>query len=791
MRSGTLSFLMGVLVLQLHAVLPSVFICLVMLPLLIVVVRYKHPVLLLFLFFLSGYCWALVYAQFHLQQHLAKELVGKDILVTGYVTGLPANKQRSISFEFNIEQLTNNDRSVISPGYVKLSWFGDAIPEVNPGDQWQLVVRLKPPHGFMNPGVFDYEKWLFQKGIRATGYVRRSEHNKLLAVSSNPFNPHRHRLSITHHLDRLLAGQEHAPLLKALTVGERKTMSVKQWQVLRDTGTAHLMAISGLHIGLVAAMAFWLGRWSWSLAGSLYTGLCLQLPAQKVGALCAVICALTYALLAGWSIPTQRALIMVLVVMSGMLFYRHYSTSRVLSIAMLAVLIYDPLSVLAAGFWLSFAAVSVIAFVLTGRRYVSNVEKLFNVRQWGRVQWAVSLGLLPLMMLLFQQVSLVSPLANLWAIPLVSFVVVPLTLLSVIFVYIYEPLANGLLWLVVKVMDLIWLGLELMADWPWSVWKSAAPTLPVVIIAMLGIVLLLMPRGWPHRSIGLLLLLPVLIVDTDRPGFAEADVSLLDVGQGLSVVIQTKQHVLVFDSGPRYSERFDTGELVVLPFLRHENIDNIDTLLISHADNDHSGGTESIIEQVKVGQILTSSEQLAARYRDKNGLRTGYCLADQRWQWDGVQFEMLHPANALTTGHDGKGQTNNHSCVLRVNAGNQSVLITADIEKDAERKLVEKYGEQLESDILIVPHHGSRTSSSSVFLDYVRPKRALLPVGYRNRYRLPSKTVMMRYQQRSIPVDSTSISGALQFRLINDQIPAIREYRKQARRYWHHLPVSD
>ena len=788
MRSGTLAFLAGILLLQFSAEFPSIYLYFALLPLFGVALWCQHRFVWLIFFVLLGFCWALLHAQFRLQQQLIPELIGKDVLVTGWVTGLPKKRQRSASFEFNIEQLQFNERSYPTPGHVKLSWYGSSVPDIKPGEVWQLQLRLKPPHGFINPGGFDYEKWLFQQGIRATGYVRRSENNQLLKSSDNTYTSSidRFRLTIINHLDRLLEHQANAPLIKALAVGERQSMTVKQWQVLRDTGTAHLMAISGLHIGLVAAIAFWLGRWGWSFAGRA----CLWLPAQKVGAVSAVIIAALYALLAGWSIPTQRALVMVLVVMAGVLFYRQYATSRVLSIALIAVLLYDPLSVLSAGFWLSFAAVSVIAFAMKGRfsqsRFKQSSFKQFNgFQQWGSVQWAVSMGLLPLMLLLFQQVSVISPLANLWAIPLVSLLIVPLTLLSVISLFIYEPVANGLLWLVINIMDAIWWGLELMAQWPWAVWKSASPPLLSFALAMIGVVLLLLPRGWPNRSLAAIFVLPALFIQIDKPDYATADFTLLDVGQGLAAVIQTKNHVLVFDTGPRYSERFDTGKMVVLPFLQQKGIHKIDSLVVSHADNDHSGGAASILQKMDVEQIFTSAANTISHRS------TQTCMAGQNWQWDGVQFEILHPDKSFINNENTKRKTNNQSCVLRVSTGNRSLLLTADIEKEVEAVLVNKYGQQLESDVLVIPHHGSRTSSSGLFLDEVKPKLALLPAGYLNRYRLPNQKVMERYQKRNIPVENTASRGALHLRLTNEQILPITGYRQQAKRYWHYFAVSD
>ncbi|MGD9390052.1 MAG: DNA internalization-related competence protein ComEC/Rec2, partial [Thioalkalispiraceae bacterium] len=743
MRSGTIAFLAGIIALQQCSVLPPVYVGLSLLPLAMLAYLGKRRGLWLVFFCMLGFCWALWHAQSRLQQQLPPPLIARDVQVIGQVTGLPEQRQRSTRFEFNVEQLSFNEQIFTSPGHIKLSWYGASAPEIKPGERWQLQVRLKPPHGFMNPGGFDYEKWLFQKGLRATGYVRKSAVNQRLEAA-NPLDIHGLRLTIRQHLDRLLANEANAALIKALAIGDRSSMSPRQWQLLRDTGTAHLMAISGLHVGLVAAMAFWLGRWAWSFAGPAR----LRVPAQKIGAVSAALVAVLYALLAGWSIPTQRALVMVLVVMSGIVFYRHYASSRVLAIALLAVLLYDPLSVLAAGFWLSFIAVAVIAFAMQGRRNALN-----RLQQWGYLQGSISLGLVPVMLILFGQVSLVSPLANLWAIPLVSVLVVPLTLLSVIALYFSQPLASGLLWLALQLLDGIEWLLALMAQWPWAIWQSASPPPGLVLLAMAGVFMLLLPRGWPHRWLGLVLLAPAMLMPLQRPATGEADFTLLDVGQGLASVIQTRRHVLVFDTGPRYSERFDTGQRVVLPFLRQQGIDGIDVLVISHADNDHRGGAGSLLDNSRVERIISS----VPGHFPVDRVQT--CQAGQSWRWDGVLFEFLHPDASYYPGNLSAGRSNNRSCVLRVTTGKHSVLIPADIEREVEARLVDQYGRQLESTVLVVPHHGSQTSSSPRFLDQVRPQLALLAVGYLNRYQHPHHGVMARYAQRRIAVKSTAMHG--------------------------------
>jgi competence protein ComEC len=772
MRSGAISFLAGVMLLQQFAFLPSLYWCLLLIPIFALALWRKQQILWLVFFFILGFAWTLLHAQQRLQQQLLPALISKDVVIAGRISGLPQKQQRYTRFEFKVKSLKYQGNVQPSPGHIQLSWYGKHQPVLKPGDYWQLQVRLKPPHGVLNPGGFDYEKHLFQKGIRAKGYVRKSEHNQPVVSMNNHFNLDRLRQNILYKLNDYLNQQDNSPLIYALAIGERKDMSSEHWRVLRDTGTAHLVAISGLHIGIVASLAFWLGRWGWSFCGRGP----LLVPAHKVAAIFAIAVAFSYALLAGWSIPTQRAFIMVMIVMAGLLVYRHQVTSRVLAFALLAVLIYDPLSVLAAGFWLSFAAVSVIAYAVSGIK-----PSTAKLKQWGHVQWAVSLGLLPLMLLLFQQVSIISPLANIWAIPLISLFVVPLVLLAIVFLLVYGPVSDWLLQIAISILDAIWWILELMLQWPWAVWHTASPTWWAALLAMLGILLLLTPRGWPARNLALILLLPLFFASAERPVQGEAKITLLDVGQGLAAVIQTKNHVLVFDSGPRFSERYDSGSMVVLPFLLQQGITKIDTLLVSHEDNDHIGGAGAILKQIEVEKILTSAPGSFAAQD-----RVTTCLSGQSWHWDEVEFTILHPEQAFLARNNKRRQRNNRSCVLRISSGDKSVLLAADIEKQAERVISQKYGEKLNSDVLVVPHHGSQSSSSALFLDTVKPAWALFPAGFLNRYRLPSKKVMRRYQSRGIRLRSTAQHGAISFKLLIKQPISISSYRQKAIRYWHY-----
>ena len=460
---------------------------------------------------------------------------------------------------------------------------------------------------------------------------------------------------------------------------------------------------------------------------------------------------------------------MVCVAMLAILRQRFVPPAQVLSQSLLIILILDPLSPLSAGFWLSFAAVAVILYGMTGRlARASHWRSLLNM------QWLIVLGLLPLSIGLFQQASLVSPMTNLLAIPVVSFVVVPLTLLSCALLFIYEPLADSLLHLAAGVMQLLWQGLELASSWSFSQLPLAASPLAIGL-AVLGVILLLSPRGIPARSLGMIFCLPLFFPIAPRPQQGHVWLSLLDVGQGLAVVVQTQQHTLVYDTGPKFSDSFDTGAAVVAPYLRHAGVAKLDMLMVSHGDNDHIGGAASLLRSFPTDRILSS---VPAQVSTTATL----CQAGQHWQWDGVQFSVLHPkADYVPRRRRG----NNRCCVLRIKAGNGSVLLTGDIEKEAEQQLLAS-DQSLRTDVLVVPHHGSRTSSSRDFILAVAPRMVLFPVGYHNRYHLPSQKVVQRYAQLAIPAFSTADSGCLSLTFAKPHTPNVLRYRQQVAHFWQH-----
>lgn len=762
MRSAVLAFLLGVCLLQGMADLPPRWLAGALLaPLLFLGLVLGRGRWLVWL--LLGLCWALWRAQGILEQTLPASLEGSDLVVEGRVLGIPRRLDRGQRFDFMVEADLRDDLESSLPRRLRLSWYGPA-PLLAPGERWRLTVRLKRPRGFMNPGGFDYEGWLFRHGIGATGYVRGgpAAGTRLEAGTAASLDALRHRLwKRLRALDPPLA---HGGLVAALALGERQGMDKEQWRVLTGTGTSHLLAISGLHVGLVAGLGFALGR----ALGTVLVLLGLRLAAPHVAAVAGLLAAAGYAALAGFSIPTQRALIMVAVVMLALLAGRRVATVDLLLGALAAVLILDPLAVLAAGFWLSFGAVAVIVLGMAGRVGTPGLWW-----RWGRVHWVAAVGLAPLLAALFGYNPVLGPLANALAVPWVSLLVVPLTLGGVALLPLSAAIAEGLLRAADAALALLWPTLTLLADPAWSAWRVPVPRGWALGAAVVGTVLLLSPRGLPGRWLGLLWLLPALAAGPPRPPPGEAWLTVLDVGQGLAAVVQTRERLLVFDAGPRFSREFDAGGAVLVPYLRHWGLAHIDTLVLSHGDSDHAGGLDSVLRELPVGRILAGEPDAIAHPR------VGPCRDGQHWTWDGVRFEMLHPPEGFRP-----RRRNDHSCVLKVTAASgRSALLTGDIEGQSERRLLQARAARLSADVLVVPHHGSLTSSSPGFVQAVTPVLALMPAGHGNRWGFPHPRVLERYRAVEAGIWSTGGAGALRVEL-GSAVPRVQAHRLMARRYW-------
>jgi len=754
MIGSVLAFIAGASVVQLLPALPPLAASMIAALALVVIVRHRIVV-----FGVMGCLWALWAATERLDDRLPPALEGKDLIVEGIVVGLPHKFDRGVRFDLAVAPEATTD-NIELPAKVRLSWYYNPSP-VRSGQRWQLTLRLKRPHGMMNPGGFDYERWLFLQRIGATGYVRHSSDNRLMDErAGSPLSLWRQTLA--DDLTSALADHPMAGIIKALTIGDRSAMTPDQWRLFRRTGTAHLMAISGLHIGLVAGLTFFAARRAWSLSRIL------RYPPPKAAALAAFVAALFYAALAGFAIPTRRALIMIGVIMGAVLLQRAIKPFHGLTVALLLIVLLDPFAVLSPGFWLSFAAVALILFALAGR--------VGSERYWHsavRIQWVTALGLMPIVLLFFQQASLIAPIANLIAVPLVSLLVVPASLAGVLLLTVLPAAGRLVLAAVEWVLEWLSRFLTVLSDLPFAQWTHPLVPLWVLPFACIGVLLLLSPRGIPGRWLGVVLLTPFIFVAAPRPDRGGIRLTLLDVGQGLSTVVQTAHHVLVFDSGARYSDRFDLGSAVVAPFLRAQAVDTIDRLVISHGDNDHIGGANALLRLFDVGQVLTS---VPARMANAGA---SFCRSGQAWDWDGVRFRMLSPSQSPLP------DDNDNSCVLQVIAPGGSILLTGDIEQAAEKMLLHQHGNSLNSDVLVVPHHGSNTSSTAAFLKAVTPRYALVPAGYRNRYRFPSKAVMQRLDQLRSEVLNTAQSGAIRIEIdAQEGVSKPEAYRQRYGKYY-------
>lgn len=710
--------------------------------------------------FLLGALWAALPATWNLTGTLPPEPASLDAWVTGRVSGLPQYDHGVTRFMLEIIALEPNPAAV-SLRRIRVADYRDEPVIVNPGEAWRLPLRLKPPAGMANPGGFDYQRWLFSQGVGATAYLRDTAGGQRLPQLDGQARIDRLRQRISEHVRESLPGSTLTGLLSALAVGDRRDIDAQQWQTLRLTGTGHLVAISGLHIGLLAGLIYWLALRLWASLSPL----ALWLPAPKAAIVLALGGALAYSLLAGFALPTRRALAMLVLLILARWLDRRVRPLHLLALCLLLVLLDDPLGPLGGSFWLSFGAVAALLFVDQWRH---------AGHQWWevlRVQWRLALLLAPLTAVLFQQVALSGPLANILAIPLVTLLVVPLVLLATLIFLLSGDGAVEYLCLAVaeRLLAIGWPLLESLAAAPTGGWPAFGSGVVQVGLAVTMLCLFL-PRPTGLRPLALVGIGLMLWPGRDLPQHGAFELHLLDVGQGLAAVVQTREHVLLFDTGARFSDDFDAGEAVVLPVLRHLGVRRIDTLVISHGDNDHIGGAAVVLQWLPVDRVI-SNERIADDLRAP-------CRAGTGWEWDGVEFTILHPAAG---GQDGG---NNTSCVLMIRGRHGSALLPADIERAAERQLVERYGERLRSDVLVAPHHGSRTSSSPAFLAAVRPRYVLVPAGWRNRYRHPAVDVVERYTARGAHMLQTGACGMLTLRFAADGIRG-RAYRRDRRRLWY------
>ncbi len=732
---------------------------------------------------MAGFFYASWRAESRLADALPPAWEGQDIRLVGIVDDLPQPADRGIRFAFAVEKLLTPDAVV--PSRLSLAWYNGwprdgaeaAVPEIHAGERWAFTVRLKRPHGTVNPHGFDVEAWLLQNEFRATGYVRPDDDSHRVDAFAARATDYvaRARESIRARILRSLEGRRFAGVIAALAIGDERAIPNEQWQLFNRTGIGHLISISGLHITFFAALIGGLAFWLWKMSHTLTT----RLPARKAAAVAGVTAAFVYVLLAGFEIPAQRTLYMLTVAAIGLWLGRPGSASVVWLWALAVVLAWDPWATLTPGFWLSFGAVGLLLYIGVGR-----VGGGARWREALRAQTAITLGLIPLMLVLFQQISIVSPLANAVAIPVVTFVVVPLTLASIVVPW------DVLLLFAHQTFAAVALMLEWLSTMPAAVWQQHAPGVFTAVAGILGVLWLLAPRGVPGRSLGLIWLAPLFVIVPLAPAMGAFRVTVLDVGQGLAVLVETHGHSLLYDTGPRFSETADAGNRIIAPMLRANGIARLDGLVVSHQDSDHSGGALSLLQTVPVEWVASSlnADHPIVRARAERGEAAWRCLAGQQWTWDGVEFAMLHPVAANFV--NPKLKPNDLSCVLRVSNAAGSALLTGDIEARTESDLIRREPIRLRSDLLVVPHHGSKTSSTPAFIASVRPEVAAFTPGYRNRFNHPRPEIVERYVTAGARNYRTDYEGALTFTFADGLSHLPRRERVHDARYWRDAPVE-
>ncbi|QJR15456.1 DNA internalization-related competence protein ComEC/Rec2 [Usitatibacter palustris] len=720
---------------------------------------------------LIGYGYAAWRAETRVAEALPFAWEGRDIEVTGVIAGLPQPGDRAVRFTFAVEEVHSEGATV--PRLVSLGWYAEegGLPAVVAGERWRFTVRLKRPRGLGNRHGFDFEAWALERGIRATGYVRAKPRAQRLdaRVDGWPQTLHRWRGEIRESMRTRLEDRRFAGVLVALVIGDQDAIDPDDWRTFWRTGVGHLVSISGLHITMLGGLAYALVAFLWVQVPRLP----LWLPARKAGVIASVLAAVAYSLLAGYGLPAQRTCVMLAAIAACVLANRHGSPSRVLAFAAICVVAIDPWAALAPGFWLSFGAVAAIFYVLSLRTGTPG-----RLRGAALEQLAVTVAMLPMLIALFQEVSLVSPLANALAIPVVTFAVVPVALAGA-FLDSTILLASAH-----ALFAALMVPLEALASWPGAVLESHAPQPWTVAAALVGCAWLLAPRGIPLRSLGAVWMVPLFAVVPPGPSAGEAWVDVLDVGHGLAIVVRTATHALAYDAGPAWSAGSDSGGRIVIPFLRGEGVRRLDALAISHDDDDHYGGARAVADARAPSWLLSPLAAGDALHRRVGISRI--CEAGLRWTWDGVDFEVMHPAAGSNARRE-----NDRSCVLRVATRGASMLLTGDIEARSEVEMVARFGARLASDVLLVPHHGSKTSSSSAFLDTVQPADAVVSLGYRNRFRHPHPAVVARYRERGITLHRTDERGALRvtlpatsrdFRPILERGAPMRYWRDQQER---------
>ncbi len=686
------------------------------------------------------------------------DVTNEKLNVIGQVVSLPSVNQGIAQFRFRIDSIEHATESW--QGLAAISWYRAPV-EVSPGAYYRLTIKLSRPGGSLNPGLFDYEGWSFAQGILARGYL--SADQGLVLREGPPGIAHIHRLRswLRNRMEQRLKDSSVKGLLIALTIGETRQISSEEWSTLTKTGTNHLLIISGLHVGLVAAM--------------IYRLLILLSVNVRLSSLVTLILVIGYGALAGFGLPVQRALMMTSVLFLAIYLDRKLPIRLLFCISLLGVILLQPFAALSAGFWLSFGAVFSLIYAFTGRQVPGIKEhrylKLFIAAI--RTQWVVTLAMFPLLLHLVFQVSLIAFVVNIFAIPLVSLAVIPFLLLFVFFMPFLPTVSDLCLLMAEQSLSVIWIGISRFAEFDWVFHGAAPGSVFLFMISLVGALMFIMPRGLSPRWVGIFAILPVFnkqLLESD----ADIRVTFIDVGQGLSVLIQTENSNWLYDAGPRFGSRFDSGERIVSPLLHRLGVDRLNAMIISHGDNDHAGGMNAMIKNFPIDNIVAPTFE---KYRR--------CDVPVTWEIDDIKFTLFSASGGTLQGND-------TSCLLLVTSDQWGILLTGDIEARAEGNLQKILGKRIQGDahkealdVISVPHHGSRTSSTIGFVNLVQVNTAVISSAFQNRFSHPDPEVVKRYRRRNVRVLNTANEGAISIWLGEGGIRKIALTRELERRFWH------
>lgn len=713
--------------------------------------------------FLAGFSIMGVAASGQIDDRLAPHLDGATLALKVRIDDFAEGHAESLRFVAR----PLGDRRL--PSRIRLTWLAPAATP-QPGEVWRFEARVRRPHGYTNPGTFDYERWLFRQGVGATGYVLEGSHSYRVHGEAAGYIQ-RIRSHVLTRIGILLPDDAASAVLLAIAVGARHKIDRGEWDHYAATGTSHLMAISGLHIGLATGI-------SYMLAWLCIAPFCPRRNLRDIAACVAALAALVYAGLSGFGIPSQRATLMVLAALLTMHLRQPLKPGTLLGIPAMLIFISDPIAILSPGFALSFSAVAIlfsiaapiISVSLPGTGVVVSEVLKHGVRLCN-MQLALCVGLFPLTVLFFDRFALVAPLINLLVVPIFNVVTVPATLLGSLLDGPFALAGDALLRLARQSIGwLLWL-VGHAAEWPYSSYRTAlSARTPLLLLPLLYVVL---PAGWPGRRLALIAMVAALCSRPAPPPYGCFEYHALDVGQGQAVVIRTHAENFLFDTGPAFVSGSNAGDLIILPFLKAMGIDRLERVIVSHADLDHAGGLVSVLAALDTGFVLAGEPLVAT------AIEHASCVSGGRWMASGIEFRIVHPRrNSPWTG-------NNASCVLEISAGGHRLLLTGDIEAPVET-LLEYYAQLRRQDVVFVPHHGSRTSSTRALVGATRPRLAIVTAGYRNRWGFPKAEVAQRWQESGARLMNTAVSGAISQQVCRDSgLHPLKEARLTYRRYWH------